>query len=236
MQTVSFSHIPRISRIRGFVGCMASGKTTQLINATRMPSVVNAGFLFLEPKTAARHEGGHVVARSAMHLEGAESFQTLEDIERWVVARRPRNLFLDDAQFLEVSGVDPLTVETRFQGYLASGMNIYWAGLKKDFANRVFPVVATLASMCHPPEEFFAECAVCGRPIATFSQRLEFGHPVPRTHPRFLPDTADSHLRGITYEPRCEEHYQLPDDWNEYSKAIHVRLAQASDPNPSSST
>jgi len=44
------------------------------------------------------------------------------------------------------------------------------------------------------------------------SQRLQFGHPTPITDPIFLVDDKDNRNLGYSYEPRCNERWQVPQE------------------------
>ncbi len=216
---------PKRGKVRGCAGNMTSGKTGRLIGMARMPSNQAAGVVFLQPIEASRSGDNLVQSRTMATYEGAIAVSSPTQLAEEIGRSSARNVFLEEIQFHGKNEAEEDVFRLLVRDILREGRNIFWSGLPLDFRGEPFEIVAMMMAMSGVLEVLPAECAVCGNVPAPLPQRLEFGQPVPYDHPRFLPDTKDFNVQGLTYEPRCEDHHIVLTDWNEHSQAIHAATA-----------
>jgi thymidine kinase len=197
---------------------MASGKTSRLIGVAHEPSKQRGGVVFIQPPKSSRTHGGQVQSRIFALYAGAVTARRPRDFVRLLGSSQ--NLFLEEIQFWERSAETAAEFKAVIIRLLAEGKTIYWSGLPIDFRAEPFMVVAWMMAMSEHLELLQVECVVCQHKPAHFPQRLIFGHPAPRHHPRFVPDTPAFNRQGLTYETRCGDCYQLPDQPNQHLRAI----------------
>lgn len=211
----------------GIVGNMTTGKTTRLISIALEPLYRRAGVLVVLPGVSSRTGDRRLQARTLATFPDAVPVASVSEIFAAVLAGTQENIFIDEIQFFEQ---DQREAEGFFSLALAirdSGRNLFWSGLPVDFRRRPFRLVADLMAMSDHLDQLTTHCALCGHRPAHWPQRLEFGQPVPDNHPRFLADTPENNVTGITYEPRCAVCHQVPAEWNPTSQLIHAAIDQA---------
>lgn len=216
----------RGGEIRGVVGNMATGKTNRLIALAWERQKQQDGVLFLQPGIANRTGDNSIKSRTFATYIPTIAVATANDMRRAVTKSAARNVFIEELHFFERTPAMARDCRKFIKELRCSGRNIFWAGLPLDFRGDQFELVAMLMALSDGLEMLETDCAVCGHRPAQKPQRLEFGQPVPRRHPRFLPDTPGINVSGITYEPRCFHCHAVPDDWNDISQAIHRSQAE----------
>ncbi len=211
---------------RIIVANMTAGKTTRLIGLARDPANQRSGVLFFQPRMAMRTVVG-VKSRIQAQYPETIPVSSLTQMARYILRSNALNIFFDEVQFAQTFREGPDAAFEMLAAVRRSGRNLFLSGLPVDFRGVPFPLMANLIAVPGQREFLEARCKKCERWGAEYPQRLEFGQPVPRFHPVFLPDTPKYNNAGITYEARCDTCYELPEDWNETSQLIHAALAQA---------
>jgi len=208
----------RRGSIIGAAGNMTSGKTSWLVGTACKPSKQRAGVAFIQPTNACRTKPDLVQSRTFATFTGAVGARRPKDFLRLV--GRAEFVFLEEIEFYEEKSAMAAEFEAVIEHLVLSGRTIYWSGLPVDFRGDPFMVVARMMALSERLVLLEAECAKCAHEPAHFAQRLIFGHPAPRNHPRFVPDTPAYRRQGITYEPRCVDCYEPPGEPNEHLRAI----------------
>lgn len=217
----------RRGKVRGTAGNMTAGKTGRQVGLALMPSIQAEGVVFLQPNEANRSGDHRIQSRTMATYEGVIAVSSPAQLAAETRRSAARNVFLEEIQFFGKNEAEEAEFRELVHDILREGRNIFWSGLPLDFRGEPFNIVAMMMAMSGVLEVLPAECAMCGQVPAPMPQRLEFGQPVPYDHPRFLPDTADFNIRGITYEPRCEDCHIVLDTWNDVSQSIHQALSVA---------
>ncbi|MBI3572962.1 MAG: hypothetical protein HY092_02055 [Candidatus Kerfeldbacteria bacterium] len=214
-------HVP-LGDVIGRAGNMGGGKTNALVALATNPAL-RGGVLFLQHIDTCRSAPDRAESRTKARYEGAIAVDSVNTLRQEIERSAARNIFIDEVQFFcqdeaSLKALCELVLQIR-----ASGRNMFWSGLQMDFRGQPFEITAFMMSISTHLELLVPTCPIedCGRP-APYPQRLEYGHPVPRSHPRYLPDT-DATGR-YTYGARCSRHFCLPEAWNEHSVAIHKAL------------
>lgn len=210
---------PGLGLIHGTTGCMGSGKTSQLIGALSHPHVHEDGVILFQPPTASR--AGATLVRSRIHaaFKGAVAVDHPRKILR-LVTPEIKHVGIEEIQFYGrtsqmIDDFKRVILTLRDRGHY-----IYWTGLPVDFRREPFEPVPWMMAESDVLNALQVRCARCRQIPAHFPQRLIFGHPAPRNHPLFVPDTDTYREQGISYEARCGNCHELPDHPNPDLRAI----------------
>jgi thymidine kinase len=203
------------------VGNMGTGKSTVMFQLAQEPKRQREGVLFFFPADANRISGTTPTSRILATYPGTILFNHPDEIAAVLQHSTALHIFIDEIHSPEQDPEKEAALRELVVAIRLSGRNLYMAGLKKDFRGEHFQLVMDLAFDGDRIIDLETDCAVCGHRPADLPQRLEFGHPVPRTHPRWFFDTDVANQSGVTYEPRCRMCHSCPSEWTETSLAIH---------------
>jgi thymidine kinase len=173
-------------------GCMASGKSLELMRYIRRLKIAGRKFIPVKPSIDTR-DFAKIRSRDGLE-EQAYDFRDPQRLLR--LCNGSEVIIVDEAQFLGPEYLDPIN------GLLAEGRTVIAAGLDTDFRGQPFgimPQLMALSDVCH---KLTAICKVCGND-ATRTQRLINGFPAPYDAP-IIQVGGDE-----TYEARCRDHHEL---------------------------
>jgi len=181
-----------------FSGPMFSGKTKHLVNALLEYDDYRA----LKPDMDDRYSMTEIVSHDGEKVDARavpvdDIYYAVRDMDLSEVDA----LGIDESQFFGERIVDAVE-------YAADrGLDVYIAGLEKDFRREDFGSVPELIRKSDNYRELFSECAVCGDD-AEYSQRMIEGKPARYDDPVVLVGAEES------YEPRCGSHHVVrpPED------------------------
>lgn len=188
----------RYGRFSIIVGCMYSGKSSDLFRRVRRARIAGRKVQIFKSALDDRPGYGDVGRASShdgTHMEGtpinrAHDILALLSPDTEVVA-------IDEVQFLDTGIVDVVRRLTR------SGRDVIAAGLDMDYRGDPFGSVGTLMAIAEEVVKLDAVCVRCGR-VATRNQRLIDGKPAPADGPTVLVGARDH------YEARCVECHEVP--------------------------
>jgi len=181
-----------------FSGPMFSGKTKHLVNALLEYDDYRAVKPDMDDRYSMTeiisHDGEKVAARS---VPVDDIYHAVRDMELSEVDA----LGIDESQFFEGDIVEAVDYAAE------KGVDVYIAGLEKDFRREDFGAVPELIDMSDHYKELYSDCAVCGEK-AQHSQRLIEGEPARYDDSVVLVGAEES------YEPRCGKHHVVrpPED------------------------
>lgn len=177
------------------VGCMASGKSEELIRRLKRAVIGRQSVIVFKPKTDTRTDAKTIKSRSGFTYEAVAVDDPAEIIKLCGAARV---IGIEEAQFFDrrlIAVVRRLTdVEKR---------RVIVCGLDTDFRGEPFEVVAALMAIADSVDKLTAVCVKCGEP-ATRSQRLIDGDPAPADAPVIQVGGDEC------YEARCRDCHEVP--------------------------
>jgi len=177
----------KIGEMQVIVGCMFSGKSTELIR--RLAKAIEQGqqVQIFKPAVDTRYSTHQIVShdRSALPAQALKSsLEILHFIDENVDL-----VGIDEAQFFdqEIEKVLPIL--------LLKGVKVILAGLDTDWRGRPFAAIPGILALADTVTKLKADCEVCGQP-ANRSQRL-------------VNSDQDILIGTSKYEPRCLAHFSV---------------------------
>jgi len=218
-QTPGYSH--------AVIGNMGTGKSNEMHRLAGAPNRRKEGVLFFFPGVAERDKKVVPASRINSMYPGTIIVTNPDEMATQIAHSTALNVFADEQHFWEQNPEHVAAFIELVDAVVWSGRRFYWSALTKDFRGDPWQMVMRLVIDADRVTKFDTTCAVCGEAPADIPQRLSFGQPVPRNHPRFLTDSVEANALGLTYEARCRGCHQCPDDWNDMSKAIQAQIDAA---------
>ncbi len=171
------------------LGCMFSGKTTELLRRIRRYPASRV--LAVKHRIDARYSANEIVSHSGLAYP-ALALGHAGDIPQFLTGGT-RIIAIDEAHFFDDELVDvTLRLANR-------GVHVVLTSLHPDSWGKPFPVGERLRAIADEPITLFAKCARCGA-IADRTQRL-------------TPITGDNMVGGPeSSEPRCRDCWAPPVD------------------------
>jgi thymidine kinase len=188
----------RYGVIEGFVGPMASGKSSALLKRVDpLRWIPGKSFIGFKPETDNRGK----------HCRSTENF--IEWIH--IPADKPEEIFnyvnqshdlvaIDEIQFFDKKIVE---VVLKLQKLMK---NVVFAGLDSDFRGEPFGSMKDLMFYANELTKLYAICNQCGSP-AYYTQRLIEGKPAPYNAPTI---SIEGETKKEKYESRCFKHHEVP--------------------------
>lgn len=203
------------------LGTMGSGKTHALIQRLLSRPVHVRGAVLYQPPGVSRIGEGAAQSRTYATFRPAI---TVADPLEMIRLTRPEThtVAIEEFEFYErdqrlmrrfMRGVETL---------LEDGHDVIGTGLPLDFRKVPFKIVTWFWEISTERYHLMADCEACGaKGKAWLPQRLIFGYPAPKNHPRFVPDTKKWQRLGISYESRCSSCYVPPGRLHPQLRAIY---------------
>lgn len=199
-------------------GTMGSGKTAELLliinklqeNNSRLPIGSKLRFMVFKPIIETRSDKTTIVSRNGQRFDDVIAVSNLLELAPEISKNAPDVIIIDECQFFETGiGNDPWHFTELIRELLTAGKRVILCGLIQNCYGGKFEI---LSSLCPEADEILnphTTCSCCDN-IASRSQRLQIGYPTPITDPIFLVDDFDNHYLGYSYEPRCNDCWELP--------------------------
>lgn len=174
-------------------GPMFSGKTTTLIKNLQEYDEFEA----LKPDLDNRYSETEIASHTGLKVEArAIPVDRIDDTVRDADLENCGALGIDEAQFFGEGIIDAVKYAC------GKGLDVYVAGLDKDFRGEGFGRVPELVRMSDSSEKLYAECVECGDK-AGYTQRIIDGEPARYDSPTVVVGADE------LYEPRCGKHHEV---------------------------
>ena len=172
------------------VGCMFSGKTSELIRRLTRATIGQQRVLAFKPKVDTRNAADSLVSHPGV-FEDRQEF--------WAVSVASSETILAASADAEVVGIDEVQffdagLPDVVERLARRGKRVICAGLDLDYRGQPFGVVPELMARADQVDKTYAVCMICGAP-ATRSQRIA--------------DSDETVLIGAiaAYQARCRAHW-----------------------------
>ena len=181
----------RKGRFTIILGPMFAGKSKELIRRGLAARELGEKILALKPEIDDRYHRERIVTHSGEWLSAIP-------VSIWPeIPKEISTVLLDEVQFFEkpwfLGNLSTMVTEL-----LNNGIHVIASGLHADWRGKEFPVVRTLCTLANETIFLTAICSVCGKPAH---------------HTAKLGGTLEQVEIGSMdlYEPRCVEHWHVPD-------------------------
>jgi thymidine kinase len=200
-------------------GTMACGKTAELLKIVSKLQEHNSRchlrdqkeFAVFKPSLETRDAETVITSRSGQSFDEAIAVKNITELGGEILQHKPQVIIIDECQFFEFGkDNDPQKFIKLIRGLLKNGRDVILCGLIQNCYGGEFEI---LSSLCHEADEIInphTTCS-CGK-TASRTQRLQMGYPTPITDPIIVVDDDNSHDLCYSYEPRCKECWEIPDE------------------------
>ncbi len=190
-------------------GCMASGKTWEVIRRIDRATIAGQQVLVFRPDIDTRGEEGYIQTLDGVDLIGVKrSATTVRKPEEILgfVNNDTQVVVIDEAQFF------PASLVVVCHQLAMSGKRVIVAGLDTDFRGEPYGPIPYLLAIAERIDKLTAICVSC-RGTATMTQRLVDGEPAHyndrRTIVGWVGQPVDHDEGEVTYEPRCPSCHEV---------------------------
>jgi len=172
------------------VGCMFSGKTSELIRRLTRATIARQKVMAFKPKVDTRHSSDALVSHPGV-FEDRREFRAIPVSSSKAILEMSREaevVGIDEVQFFDEELPDVVERLARRE------KRVICAGLDLDFRGQPFGIVPELMARADQVDKTYAVCMVCGA-SATRSQRIA--------------DSDQTVLigAGAAYQARCRAHW-----------------------------
>lgn len=172
------------------VGCMFSGKSSELIRRIRQHRILGSAMLLVHHQSDSRYDSTAIVSHDLVR-ERSHSYSRLEDVRMHPQYERSKVVFIEEAQFF----ADLYNEVVRMVDI--DGKHVVLCGLDGDYQRQPFEQITRLIPFAESVMKCSALCSLCkdGTP-GVFSKRI-------------APSTQREFVGGINeYIPVCRKHYK----------------------------
>lgn len=214
-------------------GTVGSGKTGELLkiisrlnehNSRCRPSE-RKKFLVFKPAMDTRNKPQTLASRSGHIFHQATAISDASHLLEEIKQNKPDIIIIDECQFFETELNNPQYFIWLVKELLDTDQKqVILCGLIQNCHGEKFEI---LSSLCHEADEIINPHTTCrcGQ-VASRSQRLQMGYPTPITDPVFLVDDTTSQELGYSYEPRCNNCWELPNEIHPHLAAFRQIVAE----------
>lgn len=158
--------ITGIGRLEMIIGCMFSGKSSELIRRIRQHRILGSSMLLVHHRNDSRYDSSSIVSHDLVK-EHSHSYTRLRDVCMHPQYERAKVVFIEEAQFFE----DLYAVVT--QMVEVDGKQVVLSGLDGDYQRQPFEQITRLIPFAESVLKCSALCSICkdGTP-GVFSRRL----------------------------------------------------------------
>lgn len=200
-------------------GTIGSGKTAEFLriigklqeNNSRLPIGSKLRFMVAKPVLETRSGKTTIVSRNGQRFDDVIAVSNLRELALEIYKTDLDVIMIDECQFFETGiGNDSWHFTELIRELLTAGKRVILCGLIQNCYGGKFEI---LSSLCPEADEILNPHTTCNcGQIASRSQRLQNGYPTPITDPVFLVDDSSNHDMGYSYEPRCNDCWELPEN------------------------
>jgi len=191
-------------RFELITGPMSCGKTEELLRRVRRSIIAKKRVKIIVPAMDTRSKGDYIESRNGLWLDAVKVKSSVEILHH--VKDDVDVVALDEMQFFDENIVHVV------QKLIAKGVKIIGTGLDLDFKGDPFGYMPELLCIADKVDKLTAICMKCGSEYGVRTQRLINGQPVDKNSPLIMIGGDE------TYEARCIDCYELPDEKTETRK------------------
>jgi len=191
-------------RFELITGPMSCGKTEELLRRVRRSIIAKKKVKIIVPAMDTRSKGDYIESRNGLWLDAVKVKSSVEILHH--VKDDVDVVALDEMQFFDENIVHVV------QKLIAKGVKIIGTGLDLDFKGEPFGYMPELLCIADKVDKLTAICMKCGSEYGVRTQRLINGQPVDKNSPLIMIGGDE------TYEARCIDCYELPDEKTETRK------------------
>ncbi|PJE58550.1 MAG: hypothetical protein COU81_00105 [Candidatus Portnoybacteria bacterium CG10_big_fil_rev_8_21_14_0_10_36_7] len=216
-------------------GTVGSGKTAEMFkiinklqehNLRCQPAQFKK-FVVFKPITETRSDQTTIISRTGQTFNQVIAVNNTQNL-KLEIAKYPNHIIIiEECQLFEINSDDIQAFVALIKELLKQNRQIILGGLIQNSHGQKFDI---LSSLCSEADEIINPHTTCNcGQIASRSQRLQMGYPTPITDPIFLVDNSFSHDLGYSYEPRCNDCFELPLEPHPNLKTFRSILAEIKD-------
>ena len=179
-------------------GPMFSNKSGELLRLATVHRIAGRRVGLFKHDLDDRYEGATVISTHDGQTSAAEPVSAA--LQLGIFAADLDVVAVDEGQFFD----DDLAQVAA--GLVDQGLTVIVAGLDRNFRGEPFGPMPLLLAHADEVMKLSAVCMKCKSLDATMTQRLIDGRPAPRSSPLILIGAAE------TYEARCRDCHEVPDD------------------------
>ena len=187
-------------RFEIITGPIYSGKTEELLKRLKRIIISQKNVVLFLPLLKNQYEKDYIESQSGLWIE-AKSIASANDILKIIENQKIDAIAIDD---LHLFDKDIIKVILRL---ISQGKKVIGAGLDLDFKCEPFGFMPELLALADKVDKLTAICRICHSEYAVRTQRLINGLPAKKN----TPSVIDTRFKE-TFEPRCLNCYNLPDD------------------------
>jgi len=191
-------------RFEMITGPMSCGKTEELLRRIRRLIIAKKKVKVISPTIDTRAKGDYIESRNGLWLDTFKVKNALEILD--VVEPEDDVVAIDELQFFDSEIVNVINK------LVANGKRVLGTGLELDFKGEPFGSMPVLLAYADKVDKLSAICMKCGSEYAVRTQRLIDGKPADKNSPLIMIGADE------TYEARCMNCYELPDEQSEKNK------------------
>jgi len=191
-------------RFEMITGPMSCGKTEELLRRIRRLIIAKKKVKVISPTIDTRAKGDYIESRNGLWLDTFKVKNALEILD--IVEPEDDVIAIDELQFFDSEIVKVINK------LVANGKRVIGTGLELDFKGEPFGSMPLLLAYADKVDKLCAICMKCGSEYAVRTQRLIDGKPADKNSPLIMIGADE------TYEARCMNCYELPDEESEKNK------------------
>jgi len=191
-------------RFEMITGPMSCGKTEELLRRIRRLIIAKKKVKVVSPTIDTRAKGDYIESRNGLWLDTVKVKNAMEILD--VVEPDDDVVAIDELQFFDAEIVKVINK------LVANGKRVLGTGLELDFKGEPFGSMPVLLAYADKVDKLTAICMKCGSEYAVRTQRLIDGKPAGKNSPLIMIGADE------TYEARCLNCYELPDEESEKKK------------------
>lgn len=199
-------------------GTVGSGKTAELLKIisklqehnSRCSSTNQKKFTVFKPLSETRSPQTTIVSRNGQVFDQVVAVRDTKDLVIKITTENPDIIIIEECQFFEIGqGNNSQAFTILINELLNSNKQVILCGLIQDCYGHKFDI---LSSLCYTADEIINPHTICNcGQVASRSQRLQIGYPTPISDPIIIIDDLLNHNLGYSYEPRCNDCWELPE-------------------------
>lgn len=192
-------------------GPMSCGKTEELLRRIRRCIIAKRKVRVVSPDVDTRAQGDYIESRNGLWLDAVKVKHSVQILS---LVKDAEIVAIDELQFFDAN------ISKVIMKLMNEGKKVIGTGLDLDFKGETFGHMPELLCIATKVHKLHAVCMKCGCEEATRTQRLIDGKPADKNSPLIMIGGDE------TYEARCVECWELPDNQDDEPEKHGLKLLQ----------